>query len=610
MVSILIRLEVTEIQAGGDGNTTLGFWGDKNDNGSTFFVADVPAPVDVLLTFNEYGIATTDKGVLTATGGLSYNPETGELTTDGTAGTLTLEFADPVDLKNLYKFTVNRSGNDNIIDNVKFYDADKTEINTWNASKLQNDGLDNNATNAFINHNPVKKLVWSSAAGKSTDLTLTITGITWQQKTMSCVNAGETVLNTLPWNKVDGSGTANPDWNMHVKTDTYYGNFSGDATHYVDLTSYSELRVYRDNNDPCRAFFINSAGTSTNQVNTGSATWNAEKKYWSFDLSGVEKWNGKVALKCIKANAGVNSLTVNNIVVYATPSANAPKYVLAGSGFQLAETVAALADATATSIDATGVIALTDRPDLYPASKIELTTANPNCLIIANANQLSNANNVIVSGTCNNLLLTDNYPFKAPADFTAKSATYNTTINTTAMAGTLCLPFAATIPGGVEAYTLTYTSGDDAAVATKITTGTIPANTPVLLNGSDSKEFIGASVAVDVDADATNVSGAMTGVFEATYVPEDAYVLQNGAEGLGFYIVAAANTITAKPFRAYLTASTPARSLKIVFDDETTGINEVNVVKDKSYFNLGGQRVSKPTKGLYIMNGKKVIVNN
>jgi hypothetical protein len=87
-----------------------------------------------------------------------------------------------------------------------------------------------------------------------------------------------------------------------------------------------------------------------------------------------------------------------------------------------------------------------------------------------------------VNGTCASLVLTDGYPFKAPSDFTATAATYTTTISTAAQAGTLCLPFAATIPQGVTAYTLTYQSGDN-ATATEVET-TIPANTPVLLNGS------------------------------------------------------------------------------------------------------------------------------
>ena len=44
--------------------------------------------------------------------------------------------------------------------------------------------------------------------------------------------------------------------------------------------------------------------------------------------------------------------------------------------------------------------------------------------------------------------------------------------------------------------------------------------------------------------------------------------------------------------------------------DDATAINAVksNVVENGTYYNLAGQRVNNPTKGLYIVNGKKVIV--
>ena len=44
---------------------------------------------------------------------------------------------------------------------------------------------------------------------------------------------------------------------------------------------------------------------------------------------------------------------------------------------------------------------------------------------------------------------------------------------------------------------------------------------------------------------------------------------------------------------------------------ETTGINAVNGSELKvngEYYNLNGQRVANPTKGLYIVNGKKVVI--
>ena len=54
-----------------------------------------------------------------------------------------------------------------------------------------------------------------------------------------------------------------------------------------------------------------------------------------------------------------------------------------------------------------------------------------------------------------------------------------------------------------------------------------------------------------------------------------------------------------------------ARELVCVFDDgETTGINNVErmAIENDCYYNLAGQRVAQPTKGLYIVNGKKVII--
>ena len=255
-----------------------------------------------------------------------------------------------------------------------------------------------------------------------------------------------------------------------------------------------------------------------------------------------------------------------------------------------------LGDENITCFDATGLI----------SAGQTLNAANPNALFIANDGMLTNTKNVIVSDICANLELTDGKPFKAPADFTATSATYTTIINADAQAGTLCLPFDATIPGGVEAWRLSYTSGD-AAVATPVET-TIPANTPVLLNGSGSATFTGASVSID--ADAANVSGALTGVFAATTVPVKSYVLQYQNPKVGFFQVA--DDITINPFRAYLTAETPAPSLRIIFpeDGDVTGISEIEKMRNAdnvTIFDLQGRKVAQPQKGLYIVNGKKVI---
>lgn len=58
--------------------------------------------------------------------------------------------------------------------------------------------------------------------------------------------------------------------------------------------------------------------------------------------------------------------------------------------------------------------------------------------------------------------------------------------------------------------------------------------------------------------------------------------------------------------------SVGARALSIVFDDDvTTGLGKIENSESRienSIFNLNGQKVAQPMKGLYIKNGKKVIV--
>lgn len=82
-------------------------------------------------------------------------------------------------------------------------------------------------------------------------------------------------------------------------------------------------------------------------------------------------------------------------------------------------------------------------------------------------------------------------------------------------------------------------------------------------------------------------------------------------------IVAGGNTIvkttggTLKGFRAFFRATgNNARATRFVIDDDVTGIitPEGEFIEDGPVYNLGGQRVNKPQHGLYIQNGKKVVI--
>lgn len=53
------------------------------------------------------------------------------------------------------------------------------------------------------------------------------------------------------------------------------------------------------------------------------------------------------------------------------------------------------------------------------------------------------------------------------------------------------------------------------------------------------------------------------------------------------------------------------RMYKLRLVNPTTGINSVNAqAQDDVYYNLAGQRVDRPTRGIYIKGGKKVIIRN
>ena len=111
-------------------------------------------------------------------------------------------------------------------------------------------------------------------------------------------------------------------------------------------------------------------------------------------------------------------------------------------------------------------------------------------------------------------------------------------------------------------------------------------------------------VVLSATAPATNylVKGDGTTVFDGT-TPD--YILYSDGK---FYQIGSGTVATNK---AYLHLdSAPARALDIVFDDETTGIKENNreTIANNQFFDLSGRKVAQPTKGLYIVNGKKVVI--
>ena len=95
---------------------------------------------------------------------------------------------------------------------------------------------------------------------------------------------------------------------------------------------------------------------------------------------------------------------------------------------------------------------------------------------------------------------------------------------------------------------------------------------------------------------------------EMTGAEGNIYVLNKGTNGVGFYKLRSTGTIGAN--KAYLVG--PAAAREFFLFDETTGIEmptAEDVNADAVFYDLQGRRVQNPTKGLYIVNGKKVFIN-
>lgn len=135
---------------------------------------------------------------------------------------------------------------------------------------------------------------------------------------------------------------------------------------------------------------------------------------------------------------------------------------------------------------------------------------------------------------------------------------------------------------------------------------TVPAGEGVLLQGDEGTYDVLHAVGVTPWAANDNAFVRGTGAAVATGDGPYNYILNKVNGVVGFY---KANGQTVAKNRAYLQSTTAAARISLNFDEETTGISEVakSDVNNK-VFDLQGRHIAQPTKGLYIMNGRKVLV--
>ena len=133
----------------------------------------------------------------------------------------------------------------------------------------------------------------------------------------------------------------------------------------------------------------------------------------------------------------------------------------------------------------------------------------------------------------------------------------------------------------------------------------IPANTPVILKGNEGTYYFNTTTAA-----AFNEANSLDGTIAAETYPSGAFTLQMNNGVVGFYDKAPTNNVI-PGFKAYLPANeVPAnvKGLTFIFDTPTGIVSTQKNDGEATIYNLAGQRVEKAQKGIYIVNGKKVLV--
>ena len=133
----------------------------------------------------------------------------------------------------------------------------------------------------------------------------------------------------------------------------------------------------------------------------------------------------------------------------------------------------------------------------------------------------------------------------------------------------------------------------------------IPAETGFIINGTG--DAVVDLIVTDADADDVS-SNKLFGTLVPTPAPSNSFALSTRGGVTGFYPISTSISIPAH--RAYLVTAAAARALTIEFGNEgTTSILPSSIIPQLSdTYTLQGVKVNRSSRGLYITNGKKVIV--
>lgn len=176
---------------------------------------------------------------------------------------------------------------------------------------------------------------------------------------------------------------------------------------------------------------------------------------------------------------------------------------------------------------------------------------------------------------------------------------------------TYYLPFAAKAPEGVKAYAGTVSNGS--VKLTEYANGVIPTNEGVLLVSDNATS---ATFTLANDDDVTTIDNDLKGVNAATELTgvdnSERVRIFSTKDGVAGFYKPNSNITSLAANKAYVMAPATEGALALNFGGNVTGINSVSdnaaMPNNVEIYDLAGRRVSHAVKGVYVVNGKKIIV--
>lgn len=220
--------------------------------------------------------------------------------------------------------------------------------------------------------------------------------------------------------------------------------------------------------------------------------------------------------------------------------------------------------------------------------------------------------------------------YAIPHEFTATTAKYkrNFTNGGGGKKFTVCLPFAVDAKEFGTFYEFTKFDKETGQLTfTPVTSAKTEARHPYL--------FMPKSADVEISAENVLVEKVEDGLVETGSLTTDEVVLEDGSKFIGVYEYhtvpdnhfnftndnfrrVKSGAAFCAPFRGYFwlegASNAGAKDMVAVYEDTTTGISSVEPfdpsmdMEDDAWYNMQGQRVENPKHGVFIRNGKKVIL--